>query len=533
MDGRYIMTALIAMLIMLMTLQGCGGSGSSDSGFMTPMDSVTASPSVTNIANISNAGQPIRTGDWIAVQGSGFGSSQGNGALQFVFEEGGQPRSASSISHWTDSEITGQVPSASAFSGRSTSYPVIIVTKNDGTVSNYLFFSYDPSPAPSPTTSPDPTPSPAPSPTSTPSPLPTPTADPGPGPGPGPVPTPSPTPDFSKMAYQGPQLNDIYGEYQGALYAVGNQNTIIRNTEGSWQSFPSSGIEVPEGTDWSGITGDGQYIYIGGTGGIIVRYSEGTWEMDVIESEENVKDVTTRGWRKSASTLRGYGFEEADAWAITESALWQHDESGWNMVENPEGAVFSTMIYDFTADTIYIAGSQDGKACVFEYNGTLNNIFTDGPLGGFHGVTHYFGVIRFTCGDGGNLFYSGGLKGSNVKASWTAMNTSVSQKLLSLFVPIDMRDASVPPTEEMLYATGSEGNVLKFSLGEDGDFSNGKWAAMKTDTTQSLRSMWTVVEEPPEKSAMTQNRSGLIRHLYVVGGDGGSGLILQRQVEIE
>ncbi len=530
MDGRYNVTIIIAMLIMLMAVQGCGGSGSSDSGFSAPpMDTRTVPPTITNIVNIYNAGQPIRSGDWIVVQGSGFGFSQGKGTLQFVFEDGGQLIAASSISRWTDSEITGQVPAVAPSFRSSTSYPVVIVVKDDGSSSNSLIFPYDPSPTPTPTPSPAPTPSPTPTPTTTPSPSPTPTNNPGPGP----VPTPSPTPDFTAMAYQGPQLNDICGEYQGALYAVGNRNTIIRNTEGSWQPFPPSGIVIPQDINWNGIAGDGQYIYIVGTGGIILRYSEGVWQMDVVEGEGNVIDVATRGWRKSASAVKGYGFEEADAWAITESSLWQHDESGWNMVENPAGSLFNTMRYDFTTDTLYIAGSQDEKACVFEYNGTLNNIFTDGPDGKFYGVTHYFGILRFTCGDGGSMFYGPPSRDNTTKGSWTAMNTSISQKLLSLFAPVDMRKASIPPTEEILYATGSQGTVLKFSLDEDGDFSKGRWVAMNTSTTKSLRSMWTVMEEPPAKSAVTQNRSGLIRHLYVVGGDGESGLILQRQVEIE
>lgn len=335
------------------------------------------------------------------------------------------------------------------------------------------------------------------------------------------------------MSYQGPQLNDICGQSNTALYAVGDRNTILSNADGTWQPFPTSGIVIPPETNWLGITDDGQNMYIAGTGGIIIRYSSGSWDMATLESGSDVKDIATRGWRKSADAARGYGFEEADAWAITENALWQHDASGWIMVESPEGTIFNSLRYDFTTDVLYMAGSENGKACVFEYNGTLTNIFTDGPDGRFYGLTHYFGAIRFTCGDAGNLFYSGAVKGSSPRASWVSMNTTVTEKLLSLFVPIDMREGRVPMTDEMLYAAGSQGTVLRFSLGEEGDFTQGKWASMNTGTTQTLRAVWTAIEEPSGKQQPAQSRSGLFRHVYAVGGDGESGVIMHRQVEIE
>jgi hypothetical protein len=335
------------------------------------------------------------------------------------------------------------------------------------------------------------------------------------------------------MAYQGPQLNDICGQSNTALYAVGNRNTIISNADGTWQPFPTSGIVIPPETNWLGITDDGQNMYIAGTGGIIISCSAGSWDMATLESGFDVKDIATRGWRKSADASKGYGFEEADAWAITENELWQHDGSGWTMVENPEGSIFNSLRYDFTADVLYIAGSEDGKACVFEYNGNLSNIFTDGPDGRFHGLTHYFGAIRFTCGDAGNMFYSAGIKGCSPRATWTPMSTSVTEKLLSLFVPLDMREERVPMTEELLYATGSQGTVLKFSLGEEGDFTQGRWAAMNTSTTQTLRALWSAIEEPSGKPDAAQNRSGLFRHVYAVGGDGESGVIMHRQIELE
>jgi len=185
--------ALIVFAAFALVVAGCGSGESDGSASWYGGDGgETAVTQITAVNSMDLPGQPIRVGDWIQIQGSGFGSSrQGKQSDGYVaFSDGTTVTKAVSYGQWTDVIVECQVPQGTPIKSITFKENVsIYVVKPDSNNNSSLYSSsVNPTPNPSPQPTP-PSPSPSPSLTGTPIPSPFPT----PTPSASPTPTPTPT----------------------------------------------------------------------------------------------------------------------------------------------------------------------------------------------------------------------------------------------------------------------------------------------------------------------------------------------------
>ncbi|MGV8122232.1 MAG: InlB B-repeat-containing protein [Candidatus Xenobiia bacterium LiM19] len=186
---------LLVCIACALTIAGCG-TGGSDSGTSWygggDGGGTTTTPLITSVSNIDLPGQPIRVGDWIQIQGSGFGTTRlGTTSEGYVaFSDGTADTKAVLYGQWSDTLVECQVPQGAPIKALIFKESVsIYVVKPDTTGGGSSYgTNANPTPNPSPQTTP-PSPSPSPSPTGTATPSPTPT----PSPSASPTPSPSPT----------------------------------------------------------------------------------------------------------------------------------------------------------------------------------------------------------------------------------------------------------------------------------------------------------------------------------------------------
>lgn len=182
----------MALFIGAALYSGCGGGGSAGGGSWSGgggdgVGSASVAPSVTSVTNLNSATEPARPGDWLRIDGSGFGSSQGQSYVSFAFDNGTTAQ-ADCYCHWSETSITcriPQVPKKEVTTARVTWTLQIVV--NGSTASGNSTLNGDTTPNPTPEITP---PSPNPTPTSTV----TPTVSPTPTPTSSTTPSPSPSP---------------------------------------------------------------------------------------------------------------------------------------------------------------------------------------------------------------------------------------------------------------------------------------------------------------------------------------------------
>jgi hypothetical protein len=189
--------AIALLMALTVTTSGCGGGGSSsESSYWGGGDggasTAVVTSQITAVNNMDLPGQPIRVGDWIEIQGTGFGDTRlgetSDGSV--VFSDGVTDMKAINYGKWTDALIECQVPQGApvkALTARE-NFRILVLRRNMPYGSSSFSANGNPTPNPSPQATP-PSPSPSPSPSVYPTPSPTPT----PSPSATPVPTPSQT----------------------------------------------------------------------------------------------------------------------------------------------------------------------------------------------------------------------------------------------------------------------------------------------------------------------------------------------------
>ncbi|MDQ7826127.1 MAG: hypothetical protein RDV48_25215 [Candidatus Eremiobacteraeota bacterium] len=159
----FLFTAALAIL------SSCGGGGDSGSGaYYGGGGGTTAAPQISSFSNLNSPGQPLRSGDWCQVNGSGFGATRQARGGYAAFTDGINSVQATLYSTWSDTQVVCRVPDSSPSTGVS-----VIVVTSAGSSSNQVSVPVNPTPNPSPQPTP-PTPSPSPSPSVSPSPSPSP-----------------------------------------------------------------------------------------------------------------------------------------------------------------------------------------------------------------------------------------------------------------------------------------------------------------------------------------------------------------------
>jgi hypothetical protein len=160
--------ALLTLLALsyLVSMSGCAGSSSSSSGGGSGTGSGGGGtmPQVSSVSNLSAPNQAIRQGDWIQVNGSGFGASRATAhAANVSFTNGINEVNAELYDSWSDSRIVCRVPD-----GIPSANVGVVVTASTQSSSSAFAITTSPIPNPSPQPTPpnqSPTPTPTPSPT--------------------------------------------------------------------------------------------------------------------------------------------------------------------------------------------------------------------------------------------------------------------------------------------------------------------------------------------------------------------------------
>ena len=104
---------MIVFIAFALQMAGCGGSGSNETaaqgGWSNDASSASAGPKVDSAVNMDNPGQPLGTGDWLQINGSGFGSSQGTSYVSFSNGSDINVK-ADSYFTWSDTQVVCRVP---------------------------------------------------------------------------------------------------------------------------------------------------------------------------------------------------------------------------------------------------------------------------------------------------------------------------------------------------------------------------------------------------------------------------------------
>ena len=186
---------LVICIACALTIAGCGSGSDSGTSWYGGGDGggATTTPQITAVNNMDLPGQPVRVGDWIQIQGSGFGTSRpGTTSDGYVaFSDGTTVTKAVNYGQWSDTLVQCQVPQGTPIKAlifkESISIGVVPANSSGGGSSYSTNANPTPNPTPQPT---PPSPSPTPSPTGTV----TPSLSPTPTPSPSVSPTPSPSP---------------------------------------------------------------------------------------------------------------------------------------------------------------------------------------------------------------------------------------------------------------------------------------------------------------------------------------------------
>jgi hypothetical protein len=203
--------AIIFVVALILSQAGCGSSGASESSFWggNGDGGGAGTPQIQSEANLNSPSQPIRAGDWLQINGQGFGNEQGTSYVEFTSATGVIANS-DLYSLWANTEIICRVPIS--ILGRvvqprdAWTFRVFV----NGQWSNSAVLNGNPNPNPTPApTPPSPSPSPTPSPTTSPSPSPTPSLSPSPSPTPSPSPSPGGGGITPKHLVFGQQPSDI------------------------------------------------------------------------------------------------------------------------------------------------------------------------------------------------------------------------------------------------------------------------------------------------------------------------------------
>ncbi|MDQ7826613.1 MAG: hypothetical protein RDV48_27670 [Candidatus Eremiobacteraeota bacterium] len=254
--GIVLMASLMVSCVILPFFAGCGGGSGSSGGGGIWGGPYPANPTVSTVSNLTNPGEPLRSGDWCEVTGSNFFMQSSSSYVNFTFQDNTSAK-ASLYGTWTDTMITCRVPDGVkdvTFRGTATVTVVI-----NGVTSNSVSTQTNPTPNPSPQPSP-PVPSPSPSPTATVSPSPTPSPAPSPTTSPGPTPNPSPLPTYSSrdMVFSSEATNLVSGVTTGGMSQIYAHNPVSGGTY--LISRTSSGAAANQSCVMPVITPDGRYV---------------------------------------------------------------------------------------------------------------------------------------------------------------------------------------------------------------------------------------------------------------------------------
>ena len=106
---------MLVFIVFILQIAGCGESGSTDSavqgGWSSDASSSSSStgPQVESAVNMNNPGQTLGTGDWLQINGSNFGSTQGSSYVTFSNGSDINAR-ADTYSQWSDTQVICRVP---------------------------------------------------------------------------------------------------------------------------------------------------------------------------------------------------------------------------------------------------------------------------------------------------------------------------------------------------------------------------------------------------------------------------------------
>jgi hypothetical protein len=119
-------------------------------------------------------------------------------------------------------------------------------------------------------------------------------------------------------------LRAIWGRSADDVFAVGDDGSVLHHDGSRWQVI---GSDLPADRDLRGVWGGDLGVYAVGSGGLIARYRDRTWQrMDV------------PGLGAGASIVGIAGRAEDDIFAVVENAphaLLHHDGSAWQLVGSP------------------------------------------------------------------------------------------------------------------------------------------------------------------------------------------------------
>jgi|GEM_PF-3589667 len=104
---------MLVLIVFILQIAGCGESGSTDSavqgGWSSDASSSSTGPQVESAVNMNNPGQALGTGDWLQINGSNFGSTQGSSYVTFSNGSDINAR-ADTYSQWSDTQVICRVP---------------------------------------------------------------------------------------------------------------------------------------------------------------------------------------------------------------------------------------------------------------------------------------------------------------------------------------------------------------------------------------------------------------------------------------
>jgi len=266
-------------------------------------------------------------------------------------------------------------------------------------------------------------------------------------------------------------LESVWGS-GGAVFAVGDNGTILRSTgNGTWTAQTSGTSNTLNGV-WASPAG---FLYAAGNAGVLL-YSNGagTWQLQTTNTTQNLYSV----WGTSDSNVYVGG-----------SSIVLHSppagQSQW-VAQNINGISDDWLGLWGTADGANIYGANDGAGAVFYSTGNGSWTFqatggssTSSSVTGF-GTTIYLAVTPV-----------GTVYTATVGGSWSPLNAMVSKQLWGLFA-VAAGD---------LWAVGDGGTITHLS--------GGTWTTQTTHSTANLRAVWSDGTEVYAVGA-----AGTILHLH-------------------
>ncbi|MDQ7825582.1 MAG: right-handed parallel beta-helix repeat-containing protein [Candidatus Eremiobacteraeota bacterium] len=104
----------MTFIAFLNLLAGCGGAGTTESFYQGGWNGGSSAtdgtgPQVESASNLNNPGQPLALGDWLQINGTNFGSTQGSSYVAFT-NGSGLNTQADIYALWTDTQVVCRVP---------------------------------------------------------------------------------------------------------------------------------------------------------------------------------------------------------------------------------------------------------------------------------------------------------------------------------------------------------------------------------------------------------------------------------------